>query len=353
MIASKRRTSQDRRVEWIGIPVLGMVLSLIFGGRSLSWSSMLSMMVIFTLFTAFGWIGNGRIVDALRARFPSIQQTPQRLLFQILACTAYTVGGYVLLYPILVRVVFQVPPELPGLESVVFTLIITTAVTSIFEATYFFQRWKLSVVESEQLKRQTVQSQLESLKTQVSPHFLFNSLNTLATLIPEDPALSVQFVEKLSEVYRYLLQNRTQEVVLLATELNFVNAYLFLLRIRFAESLRVDVAVPDEEQRAASVPPIVVQMLVENAVKHNIVSRQRPLYLHIGVEGDALVVRNTLQRKPVRPEESTGVGLANIRTRYRFLTNQELILQETDREFIVRLPLLRVVQPAERAHPYA
>jgi LytS/YehU family sensor histidine kinase len=180
----------------------------------------------------------------------------------------------------------------------------------------------------------------------VNPHFLFNSLNTLITLIPEDPQLAVAFVQKLSNVYRYVLQNKDKELVTLAEEMKVAEAYLFLLKTRFGENLRVHTDIPPG-QLGKFIAPLTLQMLLENAIKHNVVSAEKPLHIDLYVEKDeVLVVKNNLQRKSSVPD-STQTGLANISQRYRLLCQQAVEVVVTASNFMVVLPLL-TVERAER-----
>jgi LytS/YehU family sensor histidine kinase len=303
-----------------------------------------------TLFTAVLWEGNKWIVERLRRRFAEYRQTHQRITTEIGFCAAYTVVAVFVLSAILVNIEI----EHCTIRDVVHdfsiairpSLIGTLIVVSIHEAVYFFQEWRKTILEAEQLKRENISSQFETLKSQVNPHFLFNSLNTLITLIPEDPQLAVSFVQKLSNVYRYVLQNKDKELVTLAEEMKVAEAYLFLLKTRFGENLRVNTDIP-EDQLGKFIAPLTLQMLLENAIKHNVVSTEKPLHIHLYVEkDDVLVVKNNLQRKSSVPD-STQTGLANITQRYRLLCRRAVEVIVTASNFMVVLPLLTV----ERGEP--
>ena len=185
---------------------------------------------------------------------------------------------------------------------------------------------------------------LDVLKQQVNPHFLFNALNSLSALISEDPQRAEVFVDKLSGVYRYVLRANNEPMTTLAAELDFLNAYYHLLQTRHGSGLSLTVAV-DEPKRACQLPPLTLQLLVENAVKHNVVSASRPLHIRISTdESGELVVQNNLQRKATRPGEarafSNGVGLSNIVAKYQMLGLPQPAVEESAEQFIVRLPLL-------------
>jgi LytS/YehU family sensor histidine kinase len=188
------------------------------------------------------------------------------------------------------------------------------------------------------LLREKVESQYEALKSQINPHFLFNSFNTLITIIEENPELGVVYVEKLSDFYRSILQYREQQLIGLEEELRLVHDYIFLLQQRFGEHLQLQVEV--DKPARYYVAPLALQMLVENAVKHNVISRSKPLYISVRVEGNAILVRNNRQAKLTKAP-STGFGLQNIITRYRLLSEQEVQVAQTDHTFEVALPALQ------------
>ncbi|WP_080241205.1 sensor histidine kinase [Spirosoma rigui] len=194
-------------------------------------------------------------------------------------------------------------------------------------------------VRAERLEKENVQAQFAALKSQVNPHFLFNSLSILSSLVYADAELSEKFIDQLSRAYRYILEQKDNEQVLLKTELEFIQAYRFLLNIRFENKFDVLLNVPEEDQKRYSIAPLTLQLLVENAVKHNRMSAKEPLRVHIDLEGECLVVRNNRQLRP-QSEASTGVGLQNIINRYALLTDRPVWIGESDGGFVVKIPLL-------------
>lgn len=194
---------------------------------------------------------------------------------------------------------------------------------------------------TEQFENATLQAQLAALKNQVNPHFLFNSFSILSSLVHVDAALSEQFIEQLARAYRYTLEQKDNDLVLLSTELDFIKSYTFLLKIRFEDKFDVVLDIPEATRHRYRVAPLTLQLLVENAVKHNQMSAQHPLTVSITVAADELVVRNTLQRRPLPlAAASMGVGVQNILNRYRLLTPLLLRIGEVAGTFEVRLPLL-------------
>jgi two-component system, LytTR family, sensor kinase len=230
-------------------------------------------------------------------------------------------------------------PDYIFMMGLVIGSLLSLILTAIYVALYFIDEWKATLLEAERLKRESVEARFEALKSQLDPHFLFNNLNTLMYLVEDHPQ-AASFVENLSLVYRYVLQNRERTLVPLSDELRLAKAYLFLLKQRFGEAIQVEMAVSDAEQ-LGQLPPMTLQLLIENAVKHNIVSEKNPLLLTIRCcQTRQLTVSNTLQRK-IHSTETTGIGLRNIRHRYELLGNAQMQVWEENSEFVVRIPLLR------------
>ena len=206
----------------------------------------------------------------------------------------------------------------------------------ISNAIMFFTNWKEAAVQQEKLKREQLALQYETLKSQVNPHFLFNNLNSLTSLIGTNPDKAIDFVKKLSEVYRYVLDQKDHELVALETELKFLESYVFLQRIRFDTNLNIQI---DVNPGKFKVIPLSVQMLVENAIKHNEISDKNPLSIRIfSTEDDYLVVENLLQKKV--GSEGSGSGIQNIKDRYEFFTSKKVTISDNTEKFIVRIPLL-------------
>ena len=194
-------------------------------------------------------------------------------------------------------------------------------------------------LQTERLQKEAVQAQFDALKNQVSPHFLFNSLSILSSLVELDTKLSVQFINRLSKAYRYILDQRDNEQVSLKTELDFIEAYTFLLNIRFDDRLKVVINVPEAARTRYQIAPLTLQLLVENAVKHNQMSDEDPLTVTMAVVGETLRVSNPIQLRP-SSGDSTGMGLQNISSRYRLLTDQPVRVGEHNGDFVVIIPLL-------------
>lgn len=202
---------------------------------------------------------------------------------------------------------------------------------------FFYVQWTESLQREQKLAQEKLIFQYQTLKNQVNPHFLFNSLNTLSSLVRENPDLSEEFIQKLAHIYRYILNEKEKELVPLSGELNFVNDYFYLRKIRDEEKIELKIEISNGEEM--EVLPVSLQLLVENALKHNAATRSNPLVIIIHNEGlDKLVVRNNLQKK-TRLEESSGIGLKNLNERSRLILNKEIEVYNTADEFIVKLPV--------------
>jgi len=203
---------------------------------------------------------------------------------------------------------------------------------------YAWTKWKTKRLQREAaIQRERVESQLEVLKSQINPHFLFNSFNTLISLIEEEPTSATVYVEKLSDFYRSLLQYRQKDLIPLQEELELLRNFSYLLKKRFGENIHLEI--PDINGRPAFIPPLTLQMLVENAIKHNIVSKRKPLYIKLGIEGDKIYVSNNLQKK-LTEEKSTQFGLQSIQTRFALLGEKQVEIKETKEEYKVTIPII-------------
>ena len=203
---------------------------------------------------------------------------------------------------------------------------------------FFYVQWAEAVDRVQKLREEKLIFQYETLKSQVNPHFLFNSLNTLLSLVRSEPELSEKFVQKLSAIYRYILENREKELVPLSAELDFVNDYFYLQKIRDDDKIELKTELNINSD--ALIVPVSLQLLVENALKHNSSTRKQPLEIIIHNEGlDKVVVRNQLHKK-TQLADSSKIGLKNLNERCRLILNREIEILETAEEFIVKIPIL-------------
>jgi sensor histidine kinase YesM len=225
------------------------------------------------------------------------------------------------------------------LGNLITPISITIIMTLIHHGREFLLSWRQAAINLEKLKSENIATQYESLKNQVNPHFLFNSLNALSSLVYSDQEKAVDFIRKLSEVYRYVLDHQMDEVVSLEEELEFVESFIFLNKIRFGNNLKVHLGKFDSKEKYM-IPPMAIQMLLENCFKHNVVSKQHNLHVEIYLEDESVVIKNNLNVKKVA-EHSSGLGLKNIISRFSFLTEKMIEIDHTKEKFAVKVPLLK------------
>ncbi len=289
------------------------------------------------IMTAGIWIGCMAIVQYLWKKFPWEFYPVKHLILEIVSITAWTILYSSILYLIEQKLrIFERTEDL-FMEAFV-TLLITYLITAIHELVFFYQQWKQNFSKSIRLEKDNIQAKYETLKTQINPHFLFNSLNSLTNLV-DDNEQAVKYISDLSEFLRYMLSSRDKELVLVREEINLLDKYIHLQQSRFKNTLRIDVDVPEKFYHYA-IPPLVLQMLVENSIKHNIISRDKPLRVTVKAGNGTLVVENNLQKKS--GISSTGQGLRNISERYKLFTTREVKITETSAIFKVAIPLLTI-----------
>jgi sensor histidine kinase YesM len=223
-------------------------------------------------------------------------------------------------------------------NSYVFSAIITFFMTLSLYAFHFYKAYQENKVKEQKIIAGNANAKFESLKNQIDPHFLFNSLNVLSSLIEENPDNAQRFTTSLSKVYRYVLEQKDKELISVAEELSFAKTYMNLLKMRFENSLTYEIPTEDLNPEA-KVVPLSLQLLLENTVKHNVVSEQRPLHIKIFIENGYLVIENNLQKKEVL-QDRKGVGLQNVVDRYAIISNKKMIIEQTEKEFRVKLPIL-------------
>jgi two-component system LytT family sensor kinase len=338
----------DRLVTVILIPVASFIIPIIFFGMGFGRAPYFTLNAYLTtlIITTVIWLGNRYIMILSRARYPHFDDVRKRIVVQSLIMIVYTlvlnnVMGFCLDECGLKEFHNSIPGH--GITDVITAsngaaLFCTLTVVAIYESIYFMNELKKSVEEKEMLKRESLYAQLDALKTQVNPHFLFNNLNTLVSIIPDDPRRAVDFVQQLAKVYRHILEVKDEQSIPLKEELDVLKAYAFLLKTRFGDNIEIKINVPDEKLNRKIIP-LSLQLLMENAVKHNIVSGDKPLRIDVFTDNGRLVVSNNLQKKN-QMNESTGMGLDNIRNRYRLLSEKSVEVNENHADFTVSIPLI-------------
>jgi sensor histidine kinase YesM len=222
-------------------------------------------------------------------------------------------------------------------SNITIAVIVSLLLNTIFEGIQLFRLYKESLLNSEILKRQNIESHFETLKNQVAPHFLFNSLNTLIALIDDNTEKAKEFVEHLAAYYRYALQVTNEDKVSIKTEMNLVENYIFLLKCRFDKNFEVKFNI-DEAIKSKDIIPLSIQLLIENAVKHNVISKSKPLIIEINNDKNYLIIKNNLQKKDAL-EMSNQIGLNNINSRFEIIFNKSILIEESANYFTVKLPI--------------
>lgn len=277
----------------------------------------------------------------LRNKFPSLDQTNKRLLYKIPVNLLVMSPSVLIIF--LVFHVFHILGYSIQEGDLKFGLITGLTVNIIFESLweviYILEKFKEVTAEKQMIEKLQLQQEFSHLKQKVNPHFLFNCFNTLSSLISEDKNQAEKFLDELSKVYRYLLRSNESGMSTVDQELQFINSYYKLLKTRYGNGFELQINI-DPKYKEYQLPSLSLQLLVENAVKHNIVSKQKPVQVRIHSSPDArLIVENNLNKK-IHITESTGIGLSNIKEKYKLLNRDEVIVSETNETFMVSVPLI-------------
>lgn len=278
----------------------------------------------------------------LRSYFDWLNKPLQKILAFIITIPFYVVPVSVLMlvgwYKIFMNGV--VDWNVVRLSSIII-LIAVFFLVNLYETVFLVRDVANDKLQQEQLERAKAEAELEALKNQIDPHFIFNSLNTLSHLIEEKPEKAKLFNDHMADVYRYILQNKAKDLVLLRDEMEFMHDYFSLLKIRFEEALQLEVKVEEAVWNSHLIPPISLQVLLENAVKHNEFSETLPLQIDIVFINDALQITNRFKEKKLR-KPSSRIGLKNLEERYRLSTGKSITIEKAETTFTVCLPILKI-----------
>ncbi len=342
------RTSAELRKGLISCLKISLIFTLIFSvfqGDDFSLKNLLLTFLVSATYTFGIGFGNGIINSLLDKKWDWLEQTNLRVYFGIMAVTLYTVPVVIGINYIVFVWIQKLPIEKFFTGNMIwahlFYIILSLGVSSFMHARSFMVNWKQASkqeVTQQKIIAGTANAQFESLKNQIDPHFLFNSLNVLSSLIEENPDNAQRFTTSLSKVYRYVLEQKDKELVSVEEELSFAKTYMNLLKMRFENSLTYELPTLGINPEA-KVVPLSLQLLLENTVKHNIVSEQKPLNIRIFIKNNYLVVQNDIQKKEIL-QDRRGVGLQNIISRYAILTERRVLIEQTDALFSVQLPIL-------------
>lgn len=289
------------------------------------------------------WVGNRQLTIRLDSVLPWTRYGNWRFFVHLLLGLVYLLFLINVVY-VLIRLLLT--DDGPTAEQIIvmnaWGAAIFIPVFSLYFSLHFLRHWRESVLEIEQVQREKMRSQLDSLKNHLDPHFLFNNLNILASLVDKDKNASKTFIEKFAEVYRSLLRSKSEDLIPLYEELDFIETYMYLIHVRFENHILFRNRVSGS-MKNRMLPPLTLQMLVENAIKHNLISEGIPLEIEL-VEGNdsSLIVRNSLHPKMASLKDGGGSGLRNIQQRYAHFTNQKVRIEKTETHFEVHIPLLEI-----------
>ncbi|GMN10374.1 hypothetical protein MTsPCn9_31600 [Croceitalea sp. MTPC9] len=304
-----------------------------FGEAIISWSVSL-------FFTICNWFIARKVIIILRKKYTEFTDVGKRLalLFLAIVCTVLSVDfvGNKILSLVFGKDYNALSPS----KILLPVIIISTMTMAIYEAIYYYIRLKKSIREEEQAKQAMVQAELDALKNQAQPHFLFNTLNTLRDIIDQNSKEDAkEFVDKLSNVYRFILESGNANLTSLKQELKFAQSYIHIQSERFGKNLKTNWNIPEIALDRMLVP-MSLQLLLENAIKHNVISKAKPLLINVEVENDYLVVANKIQPKSTQIP-STKVGLKNIEKRYHLISGKSIEIKSDKDHFRIAIPLLK------------
>jgi two-component system, LytTR family, sensor kinase len=344
MLKLPRYTSRDLSILlWTMTPFSILLNIIIFGSDYFSSARIFFIATLLTfLIMAVSFILYGHIAVTFRHRFPGdgdfLRRTGVMILLFLVISALIIFGVYKIYHAI--GLLGDSKEENNFTWAYITTGILNIFLTFLNEGIYRFENWKANLKETEELKATYKQSQLIGLKSQVNPHFLFNSLNSLSGLIQEDTDKAEKFLDELSKVYRYMLRNDEDPLVKLSTEIQFITSYFLLLKARYGEAVEWEVSVT-ESNKEKSLPPLSLQVIVENALYQNKTSKSSPLRITIvSGEGDTVIVKNNVQRKILTETGDHETGLDNLIKKYQLMSEQPVEIRENGNERLIVLPLI-------------
>ncbi len=287
------------------------------------------------------WLGHSFIQTQISKKYSWIEKPVHRLLLTIVSVVVYSAVAFILVQMLMNYLVFGEAPEYLlrfNIGAWAVPILISFFISLLAAAYGFFISLKNSIIEREVLNGQMLSYKYEALRNQINPHFMFNSLNVLSDLVYEDQATAVKFIHQFSDIYRYVLDSRDKELVPLQEEIDFIEKFIFLLKTRFENKLIVDLDIKAESDEL--IVPLSLQLLVENAVKHNEISSANPLNIKISRNKDSITMVNPIRLKNVNPD-SKQIGLTNLKQQYAYFSERKPEIQTVDNQFLVNFPILK------------
>jgi len=333
----------DTWMRIAGVPLLALTGQwIMYGYTNTPYPSDWRIPFFFVLGSILVWEFNRIGIIFSRRSYPELGQTRKRVFYQI---------AWFIVFASLIRIsqtfFYQVIGLWHSTEHFQFqpyffntlvSVVGTIQVAAFFEGVYLYQRWQITYTEAQDLKKVNLQSQLDSLKTQINPHFLFNNLNSLSALIASDAGQAERFLDELSSVYRYLLQQTNRTLCPLADELTFLDAYFHLIKTRYGDGIYLETII-EADYMAYLIAPLTLQTLFENAIKHNVISASCPLTIRIYCQDGKLYVENNVQTKKVTVTTNQ-TGLHNVMMKYKLLDHLSILVQHDAETFRVGVPLI-------------
>ena len=327
-----------RQRDFILIIVLANVMGILMCPDCLkNWTYFWRLEVIMLTIWFVMWYGNEFVSHSIDRYVSWLDKPAKRFALGIIGSVIFTILAIVSL-AMLFKKIFDISIG-DGWSTVWVSIGVSLVILLFMQSKEFLFSWRELSIRQEKMRNEILVSRYEVLKNQVNPHFMFNGLNALSSLVYEDQDLAVKYIDQLSKVFRYVLQAGQKEVVTLGEEIETVNSYIFLQKIRFGDNFNVEMEL-EEVSEKYFVAPLVLQMLIENAIKHNEITQENPLVIKLFIENEYLIVSNNLQLKNSELHESTEMGLTNIKARYQSLSDNEVIVDETNTSFKVSVPLV-------------
>jgi len=335
----------DKKVKLLCIPLLGVTIPnisrLITNSRYSIFEIIISYLY-FILIAFIIWEGNFRLMHFIKKKFGweynHYYKIIVSLFFANIVYSGTLAASMLYLWKIYSHETYS--DWEPIINTTLIIIIAATFITNIYELMFLNHEREYNLSRVEQLNVAKAQAELEALKNQIDPHFIFNSLNTLSFLIVKSPSSAKLFNDTLAKVYRYILSNKDKDLVLLKEEIEFIHNYFYLLKIRFRNAVNMEVEINDIAAEDFLIPPISLQALVENAIKHNDFSDRSPLKIQVTVSSNYIVVKNAVHLK-AHVVPGSKIGLANLNNRYKLITNKNLIIENSVNFFSVKLPVLK------------
>ena len=322
----------------ISIPVIGIVMPLFFYDAG-DYKRLIMWMIISIVLTFIFWEVGQRVSNNINKKFP-IDSLPAKHLIVMLIFFS-VLAFFAILFVFLINIIFgNITPlywaEMKGIHIVI--ILCTFFITALHEGIFLFYKWRNSLFVTEKLEKENVIAHYEALKNQVNPHFLFNSLDILSSLIQTNPKNALEYVDQFSKTYRYILDVSNKDTVSIKEEMEFINSYIYLHKIRFGDNLQFKSEI-NINHLNKFILPLSLQITVENAIKHNEISDKHHLEILIYEENNYVIIKNNLNLK-YRREFPKSIGLKNLADRYKFISNAQPKFYKQDNNFIAEIPII-------------